>query len=183
MIYVNTGNLEYGFYRLVKKMDEIAYEIDEDVVIQAAGTKYSPRNANFFAYTGYAKAMEYFQHARLIVAHCSTGSIINAKRFGKPLIVVPRRKNYGEHVDDHQLELAKTIEGERSIIVVYDIGDLKEAVIGILNSNCQAKPIWEKPEGIIEAIRNFVDDVVVSEREESEAFYEDLHERYKIPVS
>ena len=42
MIFVTVGTHDQGFKRLVKKMDEIAGQIDEEVVMQIGSTDYKP---------------------------------------------------------------------------------------------------------------------------------------------
>jgi UDP-N-acetylglucosamine transferase subunit ALG13 len=49
---------------------------------------------------------ETYARATLVVGHAGTGTILAARRHGKPLIVVPRRHDLGEHRNDHQVETA-----------------------------------------------------------------------------
>ncbi|WP_130011475.1 glycosyltransferase [Serinicoccus sediminis] len=46
----------------------------------------------------------------LIVTHAGVGSILLALRAGHHPVVVPRLHRWGEHADDHQLELAEDLE-------------------------------------------------------------------------
>ena len=46
-----------------------------------------------------------------------------ALQFGKIPIVVPRQKTFGEHVNDHQVDLAAGGAGRQNCSV-YDIGEL-----------------------------------------------------------
>lgn len=48
--------------------------------------------------------------ADVIIAHAGTGSALDALESGKCPILVPRRRNYGEHVDDHQTQLAEVLD-------------------------------------------------------------------------
>ena len=47
---------------------------------------------------------------------------------GKKPVVVPRRKAFGEHVNDHQLELARELESLGRVYVVYDLACLPDAI-------------------------------------------------------
>lgn len=47
----------------------------------------------------------------MLITHGGAGTMVNAVKRGKRVIVVPRLARYGEHVDDHQLELAKRLHG------------------------------------------------------------------------
>ena len=51
--------------------------------------------------------------------------IIGAKK-GKKVIAVPRLAKYGEHVDDHQVQLLKQFEESNIIAVCHDLNNLGE---------------------------------------------------------
>ena len=44
--------------------------------------------------------------ADAIIAHAGMGTILTALEMGKPLLVMPRRAELGEHRNDHQLATA-----------------------------------------------------------------------------
>ena len=46
----------------------------------------------------------------------------------KPLVIVPRLKQYGEHVDNHQVEIAQLMKQKFDVIVVEDMKDLEGAI-------------------------------------------------------
>jgi len=118
----------YGFDRLIKKMDEIAERLEERVIMQIGYGKYIPKNAIYFRFTNREKIEELVANARIIVSHAGIGSILLAMKYRKPLVLVPRRKEYGEHIDDHQMEIARELEGKAGITVVYDINTLEKAI-------------------------------------------------------
>ncbi len=68
------------------------------------------------------------KEARIIITHGGAGSIIFALQFRKPTIVVPRLKRYGEHINDHQLELTKKLEVGGKLLGVYDIENLEKKI-------------------------------------------------------
>ena len=43
---------------------------------------------------------------RLVVAHAGMGSVITAGQFGKPIVMLPRLQEWGEHTTDHQIATA-----------------------------------------------------------------------------
>jgi UDP-N-acetylglucosamine transferase subunit ALG13 len=47
MIFVTVGTHYQGFDRLIRKMDEIAGKIEEDVIMQIGSTQYKPINAKY----------------------------------------------------------------------------------------------------------------------------------------
>lgn len=134
MIFVTLGANPHPFTRLAKKMDEMVGngEIKEDVVMQLGTTPYKPlhiKNCKKFFETGAGGEHEkILRDCSLIISHAGLGNIMQAKKFRKPIIVVPRRKKYGEHIDDHQLEIAKYMEKRGMCIAVYGLGELKEKI-------------------------------------------------------
>ncbi|KUK17270.1 PssE/Cps14G family polysaccharide biosynthesis glycosyltransferase [Thermococcus sibiricus] len=129
MIFVTVGTHYQGFERLIKKMDEIAGKIDDEVVMQIGYTDYEPKNAKWFRFLEKEEdILELYKKAEIIVAHAGAGTLLTALSFGKPIVVVPRLKKFGEHIDDQQLELAEALESMGKAIAVYDIEKLEDAI-------------------------------------------------------
>lgn len=128
MIFVTVGNHNQGFDRLVKKMDEIAEKIDEEVIMQIGSTKYKPVNAGYFEFAEYSKIQKLNSDARIIVSHAGVGSILTALEQKTHLIIFPRLKRYSEVGDDHQLQIAKELAENPNVTVVNDVEGLEEAL-------------------------------------------------------
>jgi UDP-N-acetylglucosamine transferase subunit ALG13 len=60
--------------------------------------------------------------------HAGAGSLIHAIQAGKVPVVMPRRAEEGEHIDDHQMELAHVLEREGRIVVARTPAELRDAV-------------------------------------------------------
>ncbi len=118
----------YGFDRLIKEMDKIAGKMDEDVIMQIGDAVYEPKNARYFRFSSREELDQLYKDARIVVCHAGVGSILNALEHGKPIIAVPRRKKCGEHIDDHQLDIARKMEMEGRITVVHDVRRLGEVL-------------------------------------------------------
>lgn len=121
-VTVGTGNV-YGFERLIRKMDEIAEELDDIVVMQIGCTNYEPKNAKYFRFISKKDMDRFYATSKVVVCHAGIGSIISVMKFNKPAILVPRKRVLNEHIDDHQAEIAKFMENKMR--VVYDIDDLE----------------------------------------------------------
>lgn len=61
--------------------------------------------------------------ADLVVAHAGIGSALTALAGGRLPVLVPRRQNRGEHVDDHQATIAAGISG-LGLAAVREVGEL-----------------------------------------------------------
>ena len=62
--------------------------------------------------------------------HAGVGSVMISLANGKRPIVMARRREFGEHVDDHQLELARRLEASGLVTLVEDGDALREALEG-----------------------------------------------------
>ncbi|QAY69503.1 glycosyltransferase [Xylanimonas protaetiae] len=61
--------------------------------------------------------------ADVVVAHAGTGSALTAFEQGRCPVLVPRLAQHGEHVDDHQLQIARELE-RRGLAVTRSPEDL-----------------------------------------------------------
>jgi beta-1,4-N-acetylglucosaminyltransferase len=133
MIFVTVGNSIKGveFHRLINKIDEIAMELQEEVVAQIGFIDTYPKHIKWFAYLSFTEVLAYFEKASIIIGHSGVGTVITAITYKKPLIIVPRSSSFGEHFDDHQLEFAEQLRGMDGIFVVEDIENLKKTVLEV----------------------------------------------------
>ena len=73
------------------------------------GTSAVPRLAEHRQYLGHEEMEAMVREAAVVVCHGGPGTIMLASTLGKRPIVVPRRKRFGEHVDDHQCAFTERI--------------------------------------------------------------------------
>jgi len=147
MIFVIVGTHEQQFDRLIKEIDRLVETkvITEEVIIQTGYSTYIPRYCSWKKFLPYKEIDEYIEKARIVITHGGPSSFIMSLQKGKVPVVVPRQKKYGEHVNDHQLNFVKLAdERMKNIIPVYDICNLKEAVLNYSDIN-------ERKSGIIES--------------------------------
>lgn len=128
MIFVTVGTDPHNFTRLLEKMDEIAEKIDEKIIAQIGESEYEPKNYKYFNYKPREEFLDYLKKARLIVSHGGAGVLLNCIKLGKPTVIVPRRKGYKEHVNDHQLDITRKFERSGKIVPCYDIKNLEEKI-------------------------------------------------------
>jgi beta-1,4-N-acetylglucosaminyltransferase len=128
VIFVTVGMHTLGFPRLVRAMDELAATLDEDVVMQIGATPETPQHARAFAFATQAEMERWCVEARVIVSQAGAGSILTAQKARVPLILVPRLRQYGEHIDDHQLELARILQRTGCALLVENMKELAQAL-------------------------------------------------------
>lgn len=145
MIFVTVGTHEQPFNRLIEAVDKMkaGNVFDDDVIIQTGYSTFEPKFCEWQKLYPYDRMLGLVDQARIVIAHGGPSSFIMPLQIGKIPIVVPRQKQYGEHVNDHQLEFCKAVEERFGNIIVADSNDeLKNAII---NYGCI---VASKPKGL-----------------------------------
>lgn len=129
MIFVTLGSQKFQFNRLLKELDKLIEEgvIEEDVFAQIGYSDYLPRNYKYKDFLSRDEFMQWEGKADIVITHGGTGAIIGAVKKGKKVIAVPRLAKYGEHVDDHQLQLIIQFDELRLIYPCWEMKNLKDA--------------------------------------------------------
>jgi len=105
---------------------------------------------------------QYLREASMIVCHASTGPLSSARRFNKPVVVVPRDPQLGEARDAHQLETASRIKGSsRMIEIVNETEQLLEAIRRAMKKSAQGMTYEADNEfkALIENLRAYVEKI------------------------
>jgi len=159
MIFVTVGNHFQEFDRLLKKVDEIAPRIPHEIVIQKGYSKYIPRNTKHFDFVPMDEAMNYIQRSDLVISHAGIGTIILCKENGIPLIIFPRRKKYGEHGTDHQVEIAEALKerGDKNIYILYEENRLEEKIMEVVGKKEMVEAGNRGRENLIRTIKEFIE--------------------------
>ena len=120
MIFATVGTHEQPFNRLVEYMDIWAAEHDEEVIIQTGFSTYEPKKAKWEKLFSYSNMVENVDKARIVITHGGPSSFIMPLQVGKIPVVVPRKKKYGEHVNDHQVEFCNQVAARKCNIIVVE---------------------------------------------------------------
>jgi UDP-N-acetylglucosamine transferase subunit ALG13 len=129
VIFVTVGTHEQPFDRLLREVDRLvaAGELGQPVFCQRGYGEYAPATPGA-PMLPFAEMEERIAAAVAVVAHGGPGTILPVLAAGKPLVLVPRQRRFGEHVDDHQVAFCRRIGRERGIPVVEAIEDLGSAL-------------------------------------------------------
>lgn len=129
MIFVTLGSQKFQFDRLLRKIDELIETgvITEPVFAQTGHSTYAPQHFETEAFMDRDTFAEKMQQADTVITHAGTGAIIGAVKKGKKTIAVPRLAKYGEHVDDHQLQIVEQFTEMDLLEPCWDTEDLEKA--------------------------------------------------------
>lgn len=132
MIFVTVGTHEQQFNRLVSEIDSLKKQniIIDDVIIQTGYCTYEPKYCKWSKLYPYEEMVELVEQADIVITHGGPSSFIMPLQIGKIPIVVPRQKQYNEHVNNHQLEFCKAVsERMGNIILVENVDVLKDTIL------------------------------------------------------
>ena len=102
--------------------------INDEVFAQTGCSDYRPENYKYKQFLDRNEFEEWENKCDIMITHGGTGAIIGAVKKGKKVVAVPRLAKYGEHVDDHQMQLLKQFEDMDIIESCYDLNKLGEAI-------------------------------------------------------
>lgn len=130
MIFITLGSQKFQFNRLLKAVDNLVESkvIVESVFAQMGYSDYEPRHYEYKSFLDREEFEVKEEKADIVITHGGTGTIIGAVKKGKKVIAVPRLAKYGEHVDDHQLQLLKEFKEQNLIYGLKDCSELEEAL-------------------------------------------------------
>ena len=159
MILVMLGTQNNSFNRLLEQIDNLIQEekIQEEVIVQAGYTKYKSKNMEIFDLISKDEIQRYQQEASYVITHGGAGSIITSLKYGKKVIAVPRKHEYGEHVNNHQIQIIKDFTDNGYIIGIENVEDLHDAII----KSKTFEPIKYQPNNskMLKIIENFIENI------------------------
>lgn len=158
MILVLLGTQNNNFHRLLDEIENNINEgnIKDEVIVQAGFTKYTSKKMKVFNMMPQEELNELVQKADLIITHAGVGSIEMALQNNKKVITVPRLKKYGEHVNNHQIEIEQEFNKRGWVIGIDDVSDLGTA----LNKSKKFVPVKyenSKDKKLVNIIKTYID--------------------------
>lgn len=130
MIFVTLGSQKFQFNRLLIEIDRLVEEgkITEEVFAQIGYSDYEPKNYEYKKFLDRDEFSKIMSKCDKVITHGGTGAIIGAVKKGKSIISVPRLAKYGEHVDDHQLQITEQFGEMKFVETVNEIDNLENAL-------------------------------------------------------
>lgn len=125
LVFLTVGTDHHPFDRLVRWIDAWASERDVRVVAQF-GTASQPVHVDGSPMVRAEELARLMARAVAVVCHGGPGTIAAARDAGKIPIVVPRRPDLGEHVDDHQLRFVGRLAAAGAVHAPGTEAELRE---------------------------------------------------------
>ena len=157
MIFIILGSQKFQFNRLVKEVDKLVENgyITEEVYAQIEYSDYEPKNFKFKRFMDRDEFNRIENAANIIITHGGTGAIIGAIKKNKRVIAVPRLVKYGEHVDNHQIQLIEQFKSQNLICGLNSCDELGNAIKNIMDISFNSYN--SNTERYIESIEKFIE--------------------------
>lgn len=152
MIFITLGSQKFQFDRLLKAIDGL--NINEKMFAQIGYSTYKPQNYSYKTFLDREEFSQTMDKADIVITHGGTGAIISALKKGKKVIAVPRLSEYGEHVDNHQIQIVNQFKEMELIYGCYDMDLLKALKIV---KETTYKKYESNTQKIIDSIEKFID--------------------------
>jgi UDP-N-acetylglucosamine transferase subunit ALG13 len=151
LIFVTVGTHIHPFNRLLEIVD--ALPTNQERIVQYGFSTIPLKNCETHRFLEFERMRRFMSRADAVVSHAGVGSIMLALAACKRPVVAPRLHRFGEHVDDHQVEIAQAFAAVGKVITLMPGDDfaLKIAESG----NQQANPI-EPSQGLIDFLREAI---------------------------
>ena len=135
MVFVTLGTQDKPFDRLLKAIDKEIEKgtIKGEVVVQAGCTKYESKNMKIFDLIPLDDFDELMGKCDYLITHGGVGSIVTGLNKDKKVIAVPRLEKYGEHINDHQLQIINNFDKMGYIIGCTDLDELEDKIKKVKN--------------------------------------------------
>jgi UDP-N-acetylglucosamine transferase subunit ALG13 len=158
MIFVTLGSQKFQFNRMLVEIDKLIEEgkITDEVFAQIGASDYKPRKFKYKDFLTQDEFKDYMKNANLVITHAGTGAIVTALKNDKLVIAIPRLAKYGEHVDDHQIQLIDEFKELNFIEPVYEIEQLANA-LEVVKKNRYNKYV-SNTKNIINDIEKFIEE-------------------------
>lgn len=126
MIFVTVGTEKFPFDRLIRIIDIAVKDksFSDEVFMQIGTSSYKPKNCSWKRFIEFNEMIDFIKKAKITITHAGVGTLLLSLTLNKIPLLFPRRKQYAEHLDDHQIEFTEKIEKEGKVIAAYNELDL-----------------------------------------------------------
>ena len=121
-LFVCVGTQKFPFDRLLRLADKLAAEPGYQVFAQSGYSEYRPQHYRSEPFLTKDVFEQQIRDCDLLLTHGGVSTIITGLREGKTILVLPRLAKYGEHVDDHQIQIARSF-AEKNLVLCCEEGE------------------------------------------------------------
>lgn len=130
MILMVCGTQKFPLDRMLAEMDRLIEEgtVTEEVFAQTGYSTYRPKHYGWTEFVAGEEFEEKIKNCSLLLTHSGVGTILTGKEYDKPVLVYPRSAKYGEHVDDHQWQIAREFRQRDYVLVCEEASQMARQI-------------------------------------------------------
>lgn len=130
MVFIAVGTQSFQLNRLLKAVDDLVEQgiLKDQVFAQIGHSDYVPQHYEYKDFLSKDDFHAYVSDCDLLITHGGVATIVAALKLDKRVVVYPRLAKYGEHVDDHQFQIAETFSYKNLVLMCGEKDDLGEIV-------------------------------------------------------
>lgn len=159
MIFITLGSQKFQFNRLLKSVDKLVKDgiIKDKIFAQTGYSDYEPTNYEYKPFLSREEFTKVIDETDIVITHGGTGAVVGALKANKKVIAIPRKKEYGEHVDNHQKQLIRQFEKNNLIYGLENCDELGEAIEYVKNHTFN---FFQSNTGkIVESIKSYIEQI------------------------
>lgn len=160
LVFASVGTDHHPFDRLVTWMEELVTVMpDLSVFVQHGRSRRPGRGVDSAPILPYPELQRLVATAAVVVTHGGPATIMDVRAAGRVPIVVPRRPDLGEHVDEHQVLFARRIAREGHIRLAEDRDVFGREVESMLLEPVRPDPVTSDVERAVSRFVELVTDL------------------------
>ncbi len=115
LIFITVGSTHFQFNRLFSALDKTLINPKDRpfLIVQAGNSNYQwkYKNIKIYNYLSPPKLIQLIKKSDKVIAHAGPATIFLITKYAKNMpLIIPRLKDYQEHVDNHQLFFVKFLK-------------------------------------------------------------------------
>ena len=128
MVLLSVGTQKQQFDRLFKLVENSNKLKNTELIAQSGYTKYESKRIKMISFVNDEEFEKLIEKCEFLICHGGVGTIFKALNIGKKVLVIPRLEKYGEHINDHQLEICKALQEEGLLLYLKDGEDIDDKI-------------------------------------------------------
>ena len=157
MILVTLGTQDKQFIRLLyavqKQIDN--GNIKDKVVVQSGCTEFESNDMEIFDLIPKDDFEKLMSECDLLITHGGVSSILTGLKSGKKVIAAARLQKFGEHTNDHQLQIIDNFSANGYILSLENFDDLDKVLEK--SKSFIPKQFKSNTANMVSLIENFID--------------------------
>lgn len=134
MVFIAVGTQKQKFKRLFDIVEKSKYLDGKEIIAQAGYSKYDSKKVKIYDFMPQEDIDKYIQNSEFVICHGGVGTIFEALKYNKKILVIPRLKKYKEHKNDHQLEICNELQRCGYLLYLNEEDDIDEKLNQLQNT-------------------------------------------------